>query len=63
MFRLTKQVFNALLSFSRSLAGMVNVSDHTKCITLIKQRCMSRATLIILMNTIKDCVTIHLRLI
>ena len=35
MFRLIKQVFTALLSFSGLLASMVNVSDHTNQATCI----------------------------
>ena len=31
MFMLIKKVSIALLRFSRSLASVVNVSDHTKC--------------------------------
>ena len=38
MFRLIKQVFIALLNFSRSLA--------TKCVSLINEPCMTRPTLI-----------------
>ena len=30
MFRLIKEVFIALLSFTESLAGMINVYSHTK---------------------------------
>ena len=35
MFRLIKKLFIALLNFSGSLANIVNVSDHTKYISLI----------------------------
>ena len=62
MFRLIKQVFIALLSFSGLLAIMANVSSFTTCSCLNNQPCMTRSTLldIILVNIIKDCVTIHL---
>ena len=50
MFRLTKQVFIALLSFSGSWTSMVNVSNLTTYIFLLVKT---------LMNTIKDCVTIY----
>ena len=35
-----------LLSFSGSLARMFNVSDHTKCVSLNIQPCMTWPTLI-----------------
>ena len=35
-----------LLSISGSLVGMVNASDHTKCISLNNQLCMTQPTLI-----------------
>ena len=44
IFRLIKQLFIALLSFSESLANMVNVSDFVTCISLNNQLCMSRPT-------------------
>ena len=50
MFRLTKQVFIALLSFTGSSTSMANVSSFTTCIFLL---------IITLMNTIKDCATIY----
>ena len=40
MFRLIKQVFIVLLSFSES-----KVSDQTKCLSLNVEQCMIRATL------------------
>ena len=46
MSRLIKQILIRMLSFSRSLASMVNGSDHTKCISLNNQPCMARPTLI-----------------
>ena len=36
MFGLIKKTFVGLLSFSGSLPSMVNVSDHTKCISYKK---------------------------
>ena len=39
-------MFIELLSFSGSLSDIVNVSDHTKCISLINQPCITRPTLI-----------------
>ena len=59
MLRLIKQVFIALLSFSGSLARIVNKSDHIKCITLNNQQFRTY----ILMNTLKADVTIHFQLI
>ena len=41
MLRLIKKVFTALLSFIGSLAGIVNVSNHTKGISLNNQLCMT----------------------
>ena len=47
ILRLNKQVFISLLSFSRSLAGMPNVSNFTTCITYVNnQPCMTRPTLV-----------------
>ena len=40
MFRLIKQVLFGLL------AGIVNASNHTKCISLRNQQCMTQATFI-----------------
>ena len=45
MLRLFKQVFLGLLSFNESLASIVNVSDHTKCISLNNQPCMTRSSI------------------
>ena len=45
MFRVIKQVFTALLSFSRSLANIVNASDNRKCIYLNNQQCITQPTL------------------
>ena len=39
-------MFIALLSFSRSLASIVNASDNIKCIFLNNQECMTQPTLI-----------------
>ena len=41
MFRLSKNVFIASLSFSRSLGSIVNVCDHTKFISSGNQTCMT----------------------
>ena len=46
MFRLIKEAFMALLSFSGSLASMVHVSNFTTCLSLSDQQCMTRPTLI-----------------
>ena len=46
MFRLIKQIFIALLTFSGSLASTVYVSNHTKCISLYNQPCMTGLTII-----------------
>ena len=48
IIRLIKKVFVALLSFSRSLGRMVDVSNFTTCISLNIQICMTRLTLIYL---------------
>ena len=56
MFGFIKKMFIGLL------ASIGNTSTHAKCISLNNQHCMTRRALInyILMNTIKDCATIHL---
>ena len=46
MFVFIKKIFIELLSFNKSLVNMVNVSGNTKCISLNKQQCISRFTLI-----------------
>ena len=46
MFGLIKQVFIVLLSFSRSLAIIVNAPGHRNCIPLNKQQSMTQPTLI-----------------
>ena len=58
MFRLIKKIFIGLL------IGLVNGSNHTKYVLLSNQKCMTKPTLIIyiVMNTIKNPPTIHLRL-
>ena len=43
MFKLTKQVLIALLSFSGLLASIV---EHTKCLSLKNQQCMTQRTLV-----------------
>ena len=40
MFQLVKKMFIVLLS------SMVNASNHTKCVSLSKQKCMIQLTLI-----------------
>ena len=40
MFRLNKKIFIGLLT------GLVNGSNHTKCISLSNQKCMTQPTLI-----------------
>ena len=40
MFRLIKKMFTGLLT------GMVNGSNHTKCVLLSNQKCMIKFTLI-----------------
>ena len=47
------------------LTGLVNTSNHTKCMLLSNQKCMNQPTLIhfkILMNVVKNYTIIHLRL-
>ena len=46
MFGLIKEVFIGLLSFSRSLARIVNAPYHIKCVSLNSQQCMNQPTLI-----------------
>ena len=46
MFRLIKQVFTVLLSFSGSLATMVNLSYHTKWISVSNQPCLASRSFI-----------------
>ena len=62
MFRLTKQLFIALLSFRESLAITANVSKFTTCISLNNQQCMTRPILIDLNpdEYNQDLVTLHL---
>ena len=40
MFGLIKKIFIALLT------GLVNASNHTKCMSLSNQKCMTQSTLI-----------------
>ena len=42
MFRVIKEVFIVLLSFSWSLASIVNAPDHIKCIFSNNQQCMNQ---------------------
>ena len=52
-----KKIFIVLLS------SIVNASNHTKCVLLNNQECMTQLTLIyILMNTVKNYTTIDLQL-
>ena len=44
MFRLIEKTFIAFIT------GRVNVSSHTKCVSLNNQQCMSRPTLINLLH-------------
>ena len=46
MFGFVLKMFIGLLSFSESLASMVNVSSLTTCITLTNQPCMAGPTFI-----------------
>ena len=46
MFELIKKIFIALLSFSRSIVSIGNVSDHTKSVYLNNQPFMNQPTLI-----------------
>ena len=39
-------MFIALLSFSGSLASIVNTPDHIKCVSWNNQQCMTQPTLI-----------------
>ena len=60
MFRLIKQLFIG------RLASITNTSNHSKCVFLNKQQCMIQLTLTnlhLLMNMVKDYVTIHSQLI
>ena len=46
IFRLIKQVFIVLLSFTGSFTNIVNASDHTKYISLSNQQCLTWPNLI-----------------
>ena len=46
MFRLIKQVFIGLLSFSNSITSTISASNYTKCLYLNSQQCMIQPTLI-----------------
>ena len=63
MFGLIKQVFIGLLCSSRSLASIVNTPDHITRISLDNAWFDLPLLIYILMNTLKDCATIHSRLI
>ena len=66
MFGLIKQVFVWLMCFSKSLSSIANSLDNVKFVSLNNQQYMTQPYLIIiyiLMNTLKDYVTIHLQLI
>ena len=49
----------------RILTSLVNISKHTKCVSLNNQKCMAQPTFLNLLpnNAIKDYATIHLQLI
>ena len=57
MFGIKKKMFIGLLT------SIVSASNHKKCVYLSNQKCKIQPTLInlILMNTIKNYTTIHLR--
>ena len=57
MFGFIKKMFLGLL------ASKVNASQYTKCVYLSNQECLTQPTLYILMNIVKDNITIHLPLI
>ena len=46
MFGFIKQVFTALLSFSRLLDSVIRVSYRTKCMPFNNQPCMTRPILV-----------------
>ena len=46
MFKFIKQAFATLLSFSGSLAGIVNTPGYTKCLFLNNKQCTTQPTLI-----------------
>ena len=54
-------------TFTGLLISIVNISNHTKSISLSNQKFTTQPTLInltyILMNTLKDYIAIHLQLI
>ena len=58
IFGLIKKIFIGLLT------GLVNRSNHTKCVLLSNQKCMIQPTLLIyiLMNTVKNFTIIHFQL-
>ena len=58
MFGLVKKMFMGLL------ISIVNAYNHTKCVLLSNQQCMLNLLLLIyiLMSTVKNFATIHLRL-
>ena len=58
MFGIIKRMFIVLL------ASIVNASNHTKCVSLIIKNARFNLLLLIyiLMNTVKNFTTIHLRL-
>ena len=54
-------------TFIGLLISIVNISNHTKCVSLSNHKFTTQPTLInltyILMNTLKDYIAIHLQLI
>ena len=65
MFWIIQQLFIGLLCFSPSLSSIVNTPDHVKYISLNNQQYMTQPTqpTYILVNTLKDYVTIQMQLI
>ena len=58
MFRFIKKIFIGLLT------NIGNGSNHSKCVSLNNQQCMTQPTLIIIeMYVVKDYVIIHLQLV
>ena len=44
------------------LSSIVNASKHTKCVSLSTHKCTNQPTLINFHPTLKDYITIHLKL-
>ena len=58
MFGLVKKMFTGILT------GLVNASNHTRCVSLSNQKCEIQPTLLIyiLMNTVKNYTIMNLQL-